>query len=219
MAPAQSSRGATTRLSILLLGGILATGIYYWYKPCNGLPSRLISARHTEDSGLRPGSHSSSDLSLVGKRGTTSGTDEYSCGPDKPCSNGACCGASGNCGYGATYCGTGCVSHCDATAECGKDAKVPGTTCPLNTCCSQYGFVSLYNKHVLSRASIYLTFRSAAPRQSSVQVRFVPGGAICSAKLTTKCNRQLSEQLYTYSKPSQWRFPNTSPAKQGDRIL
>ena len=26
--------------------------------------------------------------------------DDYSCGPGKPCANGACCGASGYCGYG-----------------------------------------------------------------------------------------------------------------------
>ncbi|KAI1774392.1 hypothetical protein F4818DRAFT_442540 [Hypoxylon cercidicola] len=66
--------------------------------------------------------------------------DDYSCGPGKPCRNGACCGASGFCGYGATYCGDGCVSNCDAHAECGKDAVVPGTECPLNTCCSEFGF-------------------------------------------------------------------------------
>lgn len=26
--------------------------------------------------------------------------DDYSCGPGNPCSNGACCGVSGYCGYG-----------------------------------------------------------------------------------------------------------------------
>ncbi|QRW11038.1 chitinase [Ceratobasidium sp. AG-Ba] len=29
---------------------------------------------------------------------------------------------------------------CTATAECGQYASVPGTKCPLNVCCSQYGF-------------------------------------------------------------------------------
>ena len=33
---------------------------------------------------------------------------------------------------GATYCGTGCTSNCNAHAECGKDALVPGQACPLN---------------------------------------------------------------------------------------
>ncbi|KAG6238482.1 hypothetical protein E4U25_001673 [Claviceps purpurea] len=66
--------------------------------------------------------------------------EDYTCGPGRPCSNKACCGESGNCGYGATYCGKGCTSNCDAVAECGKDSKDKKTTCPLNTCCSQYGF-------------------------------------------------------------------------------
>lgn len=75
--------------------------------------------------------------------------DDYSCGPGKPCSNGACCGSGGYCGYGDfpsqstssdlandvagdTYCGDGCVSNCDALAECGKDASPSGKKCPLN---------------------------------------------------------------------------------------
>jgi hypothetical protein len=65
----------------------------------------------------------------------------YQCGPGNPCSNGACCGSSGFCGYGPVYCETGCSSNCDAAAECGQFAKVANTTCPLNTCCSQFGFV------------------------------------------------------------------------------
>ena len=65
---------------------------------------------------------------------------------DKPCSNGACCGGAFTplfCGYGDTYCGSTCVSQCSAVAECGKDAKVPGTECPLNVCCSQYAPLSI----------------------------------------------------------------------------
>lgn len=69
--------------------------------------------------------------------------DDYTCGPGRPCRNGACCGESGFCGYGNTYCGPGCTSNCDAHAECGKDALIPDTKCPLNTCCSQYGFVRI----------------------------------------------------------------------------
>ncbi|KAF8594968.1 hypothetical protein BDV93DRAFT_122313 [Ceratobasidium sp. AG-I] len=71
---------------------------------------------------------------------TSAVADDYSCSAAKPCSNGACCGVSGYCGYGPTYCGTGCQSNCTATAECGQYASVPGTKCPLNVCCSQYGF-------------------------------------------------------------------------------
>jgi hypothetical protein len=58
--------------------------------------------------------------------------DDYSCSKSNPCSNGACCGAGGYCGYGDTYCGNGCLSNCDAVAECGKDASPKNATCPLN---------------------------------------------------------------------------------------
>ncbi|KAJ5214129.1 CAZyme family GH18 [Penicillium cf. viridicatum] len=54
--------------------------------------------------------------------------------------NGACCGVGGYCGYRDTYCGAGCVSNCGATAQCGKDAAVFNTICPLNVCCREYGF-------------------------------------------------------------------------------
>lgn len=66
--------------------------------------------------------------------------DDHSCGPNRPCKNGACCGESGWCGYSPKYCGAGCQSNCDAKAECGNYAKVPGKTCPLNVCCSEFGF-------------------------------------------------------------------------------
>jgi chitinase len=45
-------------------------------------------------------------------------------------------GADGWCGYGPTYCDEGCQSNCDAKAECGEFAAVPGAGCPLNVCCS-----------------------------------------------------------------------------------
>lgn len=82
----------------------------------------------------------SSDGALSSNASMLMRRDDYSCGPGNPCSNGACCGASGYCGYGKTYCGDGCVSNCKAVAECGKDASPSGKKCPLNTCCSQYGF-------------------------------------------------------------------------------
>ncbi|KAI9372233.1 hypothetical protein BJX61DRAFT_553090 [Aspergillus egyptiacus] len=66
--------------------------------------------------------------------------DDYTCGPDRPCKNKACCGPSNVCGYGELYCGKGCQSNCDATAECGRDAATPGQLCPLNICCSEFGF-------------------------------------------------------------------------------
>ena len=72
--------------------------------------------------------------------------DGFNCNSKKPCKNGACCGKSGYCGYGPTYCSAGCLSNCGAVAECGKNAKQPGQKCPLNTCCSEFGFVSPLKK-------------------------------------------------------------------------
>ena len=87
-----------------------------------------------------------SDFSHLLKRQSSSTTvDDYSCGPSKPCSNGACCAKTGYCGYGPDSCGNGktpnakCYSNCDATAECGRYAPKPGMKCPLNVCCSQFG--------------------------------------------------------------------------------
>ncbi|KAJ5629564.1 hypothetical protein N7528_003221 [Penicillium herquei] len=71
---------------------------------------------------------------------SSSGQQDYTCSPDSPCINGACCGVDGWCGYGDTYCGVGCQSNCNATAQCGENAAIPGTGCPLNVCCSEYGF-------------------------------------------------------------------------------
>ncbi|KAK8109310.1 hypothetical protein PG984_015111 [Apiospora sp. TS-2023a] len=78
--------------------------------------------------------------SLLRVATASSGQQGYTCGPGNPCTNGACCGESGWCGYGTKYCGSGCQSNCDAKAECGENAATPGQTCPLNVCCSQYGF-------------------------------------------------------------------------------
>ncbi|RDW92951.1 uncharacterized protein DSM5745_00273 [Aspergillus mulundensis] len=73
--------------------------------------------------------------------------DPYSCNENKPCGNGACCAKSGYCGFGPKYCGEDgkspndvCWSNCDAHAECGVYAETKGDECPLNVCCSQYGF-------------------------------------------------------------------------------
>ncbi|KAJ8130004.1 hypothetical protein O1611_g3626 [Lasiodiplodia mahajangana] len=44
------------------------------------------------------------------------------------------------CGYGPKYCGDTCISNCDAHAECGRYAEDEGQKCPLNVCCSEFGF-------------------------------------------------------------------------------
>ncbi|KAI0436524.1 carbohydrate-binding module family 18 [Xylaria telfairii] len=77
--------------------------------------------------------------------------DDYSCSESKPCSNGACCSKkTGYCNYGPEACGTNgqspndvCWSNCDAKAECGRYAAKAGQECPLNVCCSQFGFCGL----------------------------------------------------------------------------
>ncbi|CAG8001645.1 unnamed protein product [Penicillium salamii] len=115
----------------VFFGILLGLSCLVFWRPSSGyLPGSSISARDT----FAVGSLASRSHASIFAR------DDYSCSASKPCSNGACCGASGYCGYGDTYCGTGCVSNCDATAECGKDASTVNKTCPLNTCCSEYGF-------------------------------------------------------------------------------
>ncbi|TFK66092.1 hypothetical protein BDN72DRAFT_162975 [Pluteus cervinus] len=77
--------------------------------------------------------------------------DDYSCSEVKPCSNGACCSkVSGYCGYGPESCGTNgqspndaCWSNCDAKAECGRFSEPANKTCPLNVCCSEFGFCGM----------------------------------------------------------------------------
>lgn len=78
-------------------------------------------------------------------------TDDYTCAPDRPCANKACCPrATLSCNYGEEACGTSgvspnevCWSNCDAKSECGKDAAVPGQECPLNVCCGKWGFCGM----------------------------------------------------------------------------
>ncbi|KAG6039144.1 hypothetical protein E4U41_003160 [Claviceps citrina] len=104
------------------------------------LPQTIAWSSASSESALYPPSHRSIHARRLevarGRNDSTRGLnvlearEDYTCGPGK----------SGNCGYGATYCGKGCTSNCDAVAECGKDSKDGKTTCPLNTCCSQFGF-------------------------------------------------------------------------------
>jgi chitinase len=86
-----------------------------------------------------------SDFSIDIK--SASFADDNSCSETKRRINHACCGRTGYCGYGPDYCGTTgkppndrCWSDCDAQAECGRYAETPGATCPLNVCCSEFGF-------------------------------------------------------------------------------
>ena len=46
------------------------------------------------------------------------------------------------CGRDSDHCSVpdNCISNCDAKAECGRGAEIPGATCPLNVCCSAFGY-------------------------------------------------------------------------------
>ncbi|CAM1502566.1 Fc.00g073420.m01.CDS01 [Cosmosporella sp. VM-42] len=74
--------------------------------------------------------------------------EDATCTNDKGCEKG-CCGpideatGKGICGTGPDYCGDDCTSECDYKAECdpGWGLKYSNATkCPLNVCCSDYGF-------------------------------------------------------------------------------
>lgn len=50
---------------------------------------------------------------------------------------------NGVCGLGPDFCGDGCTSTCDYKSECDPGWGIEwsnATTCPLNVCCSDYGF-------------------------------------------------------------------------------
>ncbi|KAK3386681.1 putative chitinase [Podospora didyma] len=72
------------------------------------------------------------------------------CSQTNPCKVG-CCGNGGIstnafiCGTGPTFCGPGnCTTNCDYKAECDPggwgSTYAEATTCPLNVCCSPFGF-------------------------------------------------------------------------------
>jgi hypothetical protein len=64
------------------------------------------------------------------------------CNANTPCPIAACCGTNGLCGYSPSECGAGnCTSKCDSKAECGQYGTKGKQNCPLNVCCSQFGYV------------------------------------------------------------------------------
>lgn len=73
---------------------------------------------------------------------STRGLPIVTCTADIPCENGACCDSNGPCGYPPTVCADGCTSHCAAKAECRQYGVKGLQECPLNVCCSQFGWVN-----------------------------------------------------------------------------
>ncbi|KAH8665151.1 hypothetical protein BGZ60DRAFT_470789 [Tricladium varicosporioides] len=79
---------------------------------------------------------------VVERRGlTVTVLDDGVCAPGQPCVNGACCSKTGVCSYAPSSCSSeNCISNCQAKAPCGQYAEPAKAKCPLNVCCSQYGF-------------------------------------------------------------------------------
>lgn len=137
---------ASAKALTLLLLIILVAYCLFATRDSLSIISRATVTRRTAEPAARdlllvellpePEFTSSSNHSSIYRRAE----DDYSCRAGRPCHNGACCGASGYCGYGPTYCGTGCISNCKASAECGQYSNPAGKKCPLNTCCSKHGF-------------------------------------------------------------------------------
>ena len=63
-----------------------------------------------------------------------SAQDPSTCSVDRPCKVG-CCSKDGQCGFTPDHCGDGCMSNCNATAECGQYAPEEFHDCPINVCC------------------------------------------------------------------------------------
>ncbi|KAJ1325255.1 chitinase [Microdochium nivale] len=116
------------------------------------------SGLHARDGGELVPASPVVGVSLIGQTEFSSlfgrqvvGGEDYTCGPDRPCKNKACCPKkTGQCNYGEEACGTSgispndvCWSNCDAKAECGRNARIPGTKCPLNVCCGKWGFCGM----------------------------------------------------------------------------
>ncbi len=59
---------------------------------------------------------------------------------DGPCIDGSCCSKDKICGFGPDYCGTGCLSQCNATAMCGEYSENADMPCGMKLCCSAMGW-------------------------------------------------------------------------------
>ena len=116
---------------------------------------------------------------------------DYSCGPEKPCKIG-CCSKTNVCGTGPKFCGSGnFISNCDYKSECdpGYGAQwATAATCPLNVCCSKFGFCE-YRWVTCGRT---VSFFDDAP---AYNVQAVP--LEISAETKRLCHRHAKENLRT----------------------
>ena len=126
------------------------------------LNQTLVSMKRAIDTSLSGRGNLQGKFS-VGSLGPLHSRDNSGqCSPGNLCPDGSCCNNDGGCGYGSENCGLGnCSSNCrharvagifesqriesdpkigDATALCGKDSAGGKVSCPLNVCCSYYGY-------------------------------------------------------------------------------
>lgn len=113
---------------------------HYHFVPCLAYSNRHSRSDIPKDDTITNYTTESDLLTILSQTPPPGGQGDYTCGPEKSCYNGACCGEDGWCGYGPKYCGDGCQSNCDAKAECGEFSDPEGKECPLNVCCSEFGF-------------------------------------------------------------------------------
>ena len=97
--------------------------------------------------------------------------------------------------------------------------KLRGTECPLNTCCSQYGFVSYPVAKHTSALSNILNHPSVVPRKTFAGVRSYSHGHLPICWIILTCNRGMPEQLCSEPEPARWWLFNRNPPEQGHRIL
>ncbi|UZP46437.1 hypothetical protein NXS19_014249 [Fusarium pseudograminearum] len=126
--------------------------------------------------------------------------EDIHCDKNKPCEVG-CCGINNVCGTGPDYCSKAkCINSCTYKAECnpGKwDSQYfNATKCPLNVCCSSYGFCGtteeFCGKETVKRPSCSIGSQSV----KRVIGYYGSGGA------TRKCNPMIPEAfpqgIYTH---------------------
>ncbi|KAK6337057.1 hypothetical protein TWF718_009843 [Orbilia javanica] len=112
---------------------------------------------------------------------------QATCSAKSPCKVG-CCSKFGNCGFGPDFCGTGCLSNCDAKAECGKDAPAGKQNCPLNVCCSKWGFCGLTTEFCSKSAGCQNNCDTPAPKCTTSGLGARRVGYYASWATTRKCS-------------------------------
>ena len=166
----QSGRYSTTCWwSIKVLTPLFITALtYISSRPKSSNISTIINPQHATLFSAATLGSGGSHMDIVNDSNLTlHRRDEYACKKGTPCKQYACCGGFdggnvGECGLGPTWCGSDCDSQCNAKAECtyhdlsftylsdqragGSWAEPPGKLCPLNVCCSQYGFCGSTSK-------------------------------------------------------------------------